>query len=58
MNVNGDLLWLLKRAFHHGLYTLNEAIGKHGVATTPLGLMRLLAENPGSSGAELARRLW
>jgi DNA-binding MarR family transcriptional regulator len=56
-NVNGDLLWLLKQAFHHGLYTLNEAIGKHGVATTQLGLMRLLAEHPGSSGAELARRL-
>jgi DNA-binding MarR family transcriptional regulator len=57
VNVNGDLLWRLKRAFHHGLHSLSEAVGKHGVATTQLGLMRLLAENPGSSGAELARRL-
>jgi DNA-binding MarR family transcriptional regulator len=57
MDVNNDLLWLLKRAFHHGLHTLNDAMGNHGVTTAQLGLMRLLAEQPGLSGADLARRL-
>lgn len=57
MDVNTDLLWLLKRAFHQGLHTLNEAMGNHGVTTAQLGLMRLLAEQPGLSGAELARHL-
>ena len=57
MDVNNDLLWLLKRAFHHGLHTLNEAMGNYEVTTAQLGLMRLLAEQPGLSGADLARHL-
>lgn len=57
INAVGDLLWLLKRAYHHGLHTLNEAMSDHGVATAQLGLMRLLADEPGLSGVDLARRL-
>jgi DNA-binding MarR family transcriptional regulator len=57
MDVNNDLLWLLKRAFYLGLHTLNDATSDHGVTTAQLGLMRLLAEQPGLSGADLARRL-
>ena len=57
MDVNNDLLWLLKRAFYLGLHTLNDAMRDHRVTTAQLGLMRLLAEHPGLSGADLARRL-
>lgn len=57
MDVNTDLMWLLKRAFHLGLHTLNEATSNYGVTTAQLGLMRLLAANPGLSGADVARRL-
>jgi DNA-binding MarR family transcriptional regulator len=57
MDVNNDLMWLLKRAFHLGLHTLNDATSNYGVTTAQLGLMRLLAANPGLSGADVARRL-
>jgi len=57
MDVNNDLMWLLKRAFHLGLHTLNDATSNYGVATAQLGLMRLLAANPGLSAADVARRL-
>ena len=57
MDVNNDLMWLLKRAFHLGLHTLNDATSNYGVTTAQLGLMRLLAAHPGLSGADVARRL-
>ena len=57
MDVNTDLMWLLKRAFHLGLHTLNDATSNYGVTTAQLGLMRLLAAHPGLSGADVARRL-
>ena len=57
MDVNNDLMWLLKRAFHLGLHTLNEATSNYGVTTAQLGLMRLLAAHPGLSGADVARRM-
>ena len=56
---NGDenLLWLLKQAWHYSGHTVNEAISQHGVTSAQTGLLRQLADEPGLSGAELARRL-
>ena len=52
-----NVLWLLKQAFYFSLNTVNDAISSHGVTTAQIGLMRQLANEPGLSGAELARRL-
>ncbi|MGB8388818.1 MarR family winged helix-turn-helix transcriptional regulator [Mycobacterium sp.] len=57
MEFTDKLLWPLKQAFHLSLKTINEAISEHGVAASQVGLMRQLADEPGLSGAELARRL-
>src|SRR5271157_5134566 len=57
MELTDNILWLLKQAFHFSLTTVNEAISAHGVTTAQIGLMRQLANEPGLSGAELARRL-
>lgn len=57
MELTDNLLWLLKQAFHFSLKTVNDAISSHGVTTAQIGLMRQLANEPGLSGAELARRL-
>ena len=57
MELSDKILWLLKQAFHFSLTTVNEAISGHGVTTAQIGLMRQLANEPGLSGAELARRL-
>lgn len=57
MELTDNILWLLKQAFHFSLTTVNEAISSHGVTTAQIGLMRQLANEPGLSGAELARRL-
>jgi DNA-binding MarR family transcriptional regulator len=51
-----NVLWLLKQAFHQGRRAVDEAIRSHGVTTAQIGLMNRLAEEPGLSGAELARR--
>jgi DNA-binding MarR family transcriptional regulator len=50
-------LWLLKRAFHYGHRAVNEAIRSFGVTPTQLGALNRLLDEPGLSGAELARRL-
>jgi DNA-binding MarR family transcriptional regulator len=50
-------LWLLKRAFHHGHRAVNDAIRSYGVTPTQLGALNRLLQEPGLSGAELARRL-
>jgi len=52
-----NTLWLLKQAFYFSLKTVNDAISSHGVTTAQIGLMRQLADEPGLSGADLARRL-
>lgn len=52
-----NILWALKQAFYFSLKTVNDAISGHGVTTAQIGLMRQLANEPGLSGAELARRL-
>ena len=57
MELTDNILWLLKQAFHFSLTTVNDAISGHGVTTAQIGLMRQLANEPGLSGAELARRL-
>jgi DNA-binding MarR family transcriptional regulator len=50
-------LWLLKRAFHNGHRAVNEAVKPYGVTPTQLGALNRLVQEPGLSGAELARRL-
>jgi DNA-binding MarR family transcriptional regulator len=50
-------LWLLKRAFHHGHRAVNEAIRSFGVTPTQMGALNRLVQEPGLSGAEMARRL-
>jgi DNA-binding MarR family transcriptional regulator len=57
MELTDKILWLLKQAFHFSLTTVNDAISGHGVTAAQIGLMRQLANEPGLSGAELARRL-
>lgn len=57
LEMTDNILWLLKQAFHFSLKTVNDAISSHGVTTAQIGLMRQLANEPGLSGAELARRL-
>ena len=52
-----NLLWLLKQSFYFSLNSVNDAIAPHGVTTAQLGLLRQLTDEPGLSGAELARRL-
>ncbi len=50
-------LWLLKRVFHHGHRMVSEAIRDQGVTPTQVGALNRLAQEPGLSGAQLARRL-
>ena len=57
MELTDNLLWLLKQAFHFSLTTVTEAVKPHGVSTAHLGVLRHLTQEPGLSGAELARRL-
>lgn len=57
MDTSDHVLWLLKRAFHYGRRAVDEAIRAHGVTTAQIGLMNRLIDEPGLSGAELARRL-
>ncbi len=57
IELTDNLLWLLKQAFRFSLSTVNEAVSSYGVTTAQIGLMRQLANEPGLSGAELARRL-
>ncbi|MEZ0363136.1 MarR family winged helix-turn-helix transcriptional regulator [Mycobacterium sp. pUA109] len=57
MELTDNILWLLKQAFYFSLTSVNEAISQHGVSTAQIGLLRQLANEPGLSGAELARRL-
>jgi len=56
-NTDDNLLWLLKQAFHFSRHSVNDAVSRHGVTSAQIGLLRQLADHPGLSGAELARRL-
>ena len=57
MELTENLLWLLKQAFYFSLTSVNDAISTHGVSTAQIGVLRQLSNEPGLSGAELARRL-
>ena len=57
VELTDNILWLLKQAFYFSLNSVNDAIAVHGVTTAQIGLLRQLANEPGLSGAELARRL-
>jgi DNA-binding MarR family transcriptional regulator len=57
MELTENILWLLKQAFYFSLTTVNDAISGHGVSTAQIGVLRQLSNEPGLSGAELARRL-
>lgn len=57
MELTDNILWLLKQAFYFSLTTVNEAVSEHGVSTAQIGVLRQLSNEPGLSGAELARRL-
>jgi DNA-binding MarR family transcriptional regulator len=57
MELTDNILWLLKQAFYFTLTTVNDAVSPHGVTTAQIGVLRQLADEPGLSGAELARRL-
>lgn len=57
MELTDNILWLLKQAFYYSLTTINDAMSAHGVSTAQIGVLRQLANEPGLSGADLARRL-
>jgi DNA-binding MarR family transcriptional regulator len=57
IELTDNILWLLKQAFYYSLTTINEAMKEYGVSTAQIGVLRQLANEPGLSGAELARRL-
>lgn len=57
MELSENILWLLKQAFYFSLTSVNDAISPHGVSTAQIGVLRQLSNEPGLSGAELARRL-
>lgn len=57
MELVDNLLWHLKQAWYFALTAVNDAVSQHGVSTAQIGILRQLANEPGLSGAELARRL-
>jgi DNA-binding MarR family transcriptional regulator len=57
MELTENILWHLKQAFYFSLTSVNDAVSSHGVSTAQIGVLRQLANEPGLSGAELARRL-
>jgi DNA-binding MarR family transcriptional regulator len=57
MELVDNLLWHLKQAWYFSLTAVNDAVSQHGVSTAQIGILRQLANEPGLSGAELARRL-
>lgn len=57
MEFGDNLLWHLKQAWYFSLTAVNDAVSKHGVSTAQIGVLRQLSNEPGLSGAELARRL-
>ena len=57
MEQTDNILWLLKQAWYFSLTTVNDAVSQHGVSTAQIGVLRQLSNEPGLSGADLARRL-
>ncbi|HET6951686.1 MAG TPA: MarR family transcriptional regulator [Acidimicrobiales bacterium] len=56
MEGNDNILWLLKQAAYSGRRAVDDVVAEHGVTGTQLGILNRLADEPGLSGAELARR--
>lgn len=52
-----NTLWHLKQAWYFAMTAVNEAVSQHGVSTAQIGILRQLANEPGLSGAQLARRM-
>src|SRR6201987_434302 len=57
MELTENILWLLKQAFYFSLTTVNDTISAPGLSRAHSGVLRQLSNEPGLSGAELARRL-
>ncbi|OHV74354.1 MarR family transcriptional regulator [Pseudofrankia sp. BMG5.36] len=57
MDSDDHITWLLKQASHYTRRAVNDAIRGYGVTSEQIGVLRRLAETPGLSGADLARRL-
>src|SRR6201990_349372 len=57
MELTDNILWLVKQAFYFSLTTVNGGGSSHGGSTAQIGVLRQLSNDPGLSGAELARRL-
>lgn len=57
MELGDNILWHLKQAWYFALTAVNDAVSQHGVSTAQIGVLRQLANEPGLSGAELARRM-
>jgi DNA-binding MarR family transcriptional regulator len=50
-------MWLMKRAFYQQRRALDEAVRPDGVTAAQAGVLSRLSEEPGLSGADLAREL-
>ena len=48
---------MLKRAFHNAHRAVTDAVRPYGITPTQMGALRRLIQEPGLSGADLARRL-
>jgi DNA-binding MarR family transcriptional regulator len=57
MELVDNILWHLKQAWYFSVTAVNDAVSSHGVSSAQIGVLRQLANEPGLSGAELARRL-
>lgn len=57
MDLDDNILWHLKQAWYFSLTAVNDAVSKHGVSTAQIGVLRQLSNEPGLSGADLARRM-
>ena len=57
MEQNDNILSLLKQTWYYALTTVNDAVSDHGGSPAQIGMLRQLANEPGLSGSELARRL-
>ncbi|WP_029432283.1 MarR family winged helix-turn-helix transcriptional regulator [Blastococcus sp. URHD0036] len=55
MDTSDNVLWLLIQAHRSGRRWVDDAVRSHGVTAAQVGVLNRLAEQPGLSGAELAR---
>jgi DNA-binding MarR family transcriptional regulator len=48
---------LIKQAFHYTRRAVDDAVRRHGVSAAQWGVLNRLADQPGLSGADLARQM-